>query len=80
MTTATITNTSRSLATTSNVCSTDRVAVMTDEASARAKRINNAPRPEDTVESIRQRADASSDVLERILHRTIPPPRYGINE
>ena len=78
MTTATIS--SRSLATTPNVCSTDRVAVVTDEASARAQRINNAPRPGDTVESIRQRAGASSDVLERILHRPIPPLRYGINE
>ena len=78
MTTASII--SRPSATTSNVRSTNRVAVVDDETSARAKFVSNTQQSEDTVESIRQRADASSDVLERILHRSIPPPRYGINE
>jgi len=42
--------------------------------------VSNALPSEDTVKAIRQRADTTSGVLEKILHRTIPPPRYGINE
>lgn len=33
-----------------------------------------------TIESIRERADATSEVLERIMHRSTPPQRWGINE
>lgn len=33
-----------------------------------------------TIETIRKRADATSEVLERILHRSVPPHRWGINE
>ena len=33
-----------------------------------------------TIEIIRERVDSSSEVLERILHRPVPPQRWGINE
>ena len=33
-----------------------------------------------TIESIRQRADITPGLLESILHRSVPPPRWGINE
>ena len=41
---------------------------------------NHPLRSELTVEKVRERVDSSSDVLEKILHRSILPPRYGINE
>lgn len=42
----------------------------------------DAPRSQSefTIESIRERVDSSSEVLERILHRSIPTQRWGINE
>jgi len=33
-----------------------------------------------TIEIIRERADATSEVLERIMQRSVPPQRWGINE
>jgi hypothetical protein len=33
-----------------------------------------------TIEIVRERADSTSEVLERILHRSVPPHRWGINE
>ena len=33
-----------------------------------------------TIESIRERADTVSEVLEGILRRAVPHPRWGINE
>jgi hypothetical protein len=33
-----------------------------------------------TIETIRERVDSTSEVLERILHRSVPPHRWGINE
>lgn len=33
-----------------------------------------------TIKTIRERVDSTSEVLERILHRSIPPQRWGINE
>ena len=33
-----------------------------------------------TIESIRARADATSEVLERIMQTSVPPQRWGINE
>ena len=33
-----------------------------------------------SIERLRERADASSSVLESILNRSRPEPRWGINE
>ena len=33
-----------------------------------------------TVETNRDRVDSTSEVLERILHQSVPPHRWGINE
>ena len=42
----------------------------------------DAPRSgsEWTIESIRERVDSSSEVLEIILHRSVRPEPWGINE
>jgi hypothetical protein len=44
--------------------------------------LGNAPCPKSalTIESIRKRADSTSEVLERILHRPLPPQLWGFNE
>ena len=48
----------------------------------RFKHFGNAPRSESelTIESIRERVDSTSEVLERILHRSVAPARWGTNE
>ena len=33
-----------------------------------------------TIETIRERVDSTSEVPEWILHRSVPPHRWGINE
>lgn len=33
-----------------------------------------------TIESIQERADATSEVLKRIMQRSVQPQRWGINE
>lgn len=33
-----------------------------------------------TIESIRERREATSEVMERIPHSSVPPQRWGINE
>lgn len=33
-----------------------------------------------TTETIRERADSTSEVLEGILHRSVPAQKWGINE
>ena len=42
----------------------------------------NAPGPESelTIETIQKRAGSNSEVLERIMERSVPPQRWGINE